>query len=113
MASLRAMHIIDGRPTFSADLIRALVLKSGKAEYFRCTERTQTQATFLTKRKGDPEVSLTYTVAEATAAGLVKKGSGWEKSPADMCVARASAKLARLVYADVVFNLYASEEFEQ
>lgn len=116
MASLRAFHIIDGKPTMSADLIRALVLKSGHAEYFRCLERTATQATFLTKRKGDPEVKLTFTVAEGRAAwpkddaGFQK--SGWGRNPADMCVARASAKLARLVYADVVFNMYAPEEFD-
>lgn len=112
MASLRAFHIIDGKPTMSADLIRALVIKSGHAEYFRCTERTATQATFITKRKGDPEVSLTFTFAEAEKAGLVKKGSGWERNPVDMCVARASAKLCRLVYADVCFNMYAPEEFD-
>lgn len=116
MASLRAFHIIEGKPTMSADLIRALVLKSGHAEYFRCTERTATQATFVTKRKGDPEVSLTFTLAEGRQAWPKDQAafdkSGWGKNPADMCVARASAKLARLVYADIVFNMYTPEEIE-
>lgn len=116
MASLRGFHIIDGKPTLSADLIRALVLRSGKAEYFRCTERTPDRATFITKRKGDPECSLTFTVAEAKIAW--SKGdraweqSGWSRNSADMCVARASAKLARLVYSDIVFNIYSDAEFD-
>jgi 5'-3' exonuclease len=112
MASLRAFHIVEGKHQMHADLIRALVLRSGLVEYFRCTERTPERATFAAKRKGDPELSLTYTVAEAQAAGLVKAKSGWEKNPADMCVARASSKLARLVAPEIVFGIYAPEEFD-
>lgn len=111
-ASLRGFHIIDGKPVLAADLIRALVIRSGQAAYFRCTERTPERATFATKRGDDPELTLTVTMAEAQQAGLVKKGSAWEKNPADMLVARAGSKLARLVYPDVVHGLYAREEME-
>lgn len=110
MASLRAIHVVEGRPTLSADLIRALVIRSGKAKFFRCTERTATHATFQTQRDDDPPMSLTFTIEEATLAGVVKDKSAWVKSPADMLVARASAKLARLVYPDVVHGLYLADE---
>ncbi len=111
--SLRAFDNIDGKPAMKADLIRALVMSSGKAEYFVNTERTAEAATFTTKRKGDPEpVSLRYTMADAEAAGRVKPGSGYKKDPADMLVARSSSKLARLVYADVVHGMIAKEEME-
>jgi len=113
MAAMRAIHIIEGKPTLSADLIRGLILRSGKAKYFRCTERSATSATFVTKRIGDPEMSLTYTIEEATAAGLVKEKSGWVKNPADMLVARAGSKLARLAYPDVVHGIYTREEIEE
>jgi hypothetical protein len=117
MASLRAFHIIEGRPTLAADTIRALVLQSGAAEYFRCTERTNERATFATKRKGEPEFTLSYTVAEARIAfkgdDIAFAKSAWGKYPADMCVARAGAKLARLVYPDVVHGVYSREEFDQ
>jgi len=117
MASLRGFHIIDGRPTLSADLIRALCLKSDACEYFRCTERTNEKATWQTKRKGEEPQALTFTIEDAKLAwgkdDKAWKASGWGKNPADMCVARASAKLARLVYADVVFNLNAPEEIEE
>jgi hypothetical protein len=49
---------------------------------------------------------------DAKLTGNVKPNSGWTKSPNDMLVARASAKLARLVYPDVVHGLYAREEME-
>lgn len=116
MASLRGFHIIEGKPTMAADLIRALVMRSAVCEYFRCTERTAQQATFVTKRKGDPEIALTFTVTEGRAAWPKDDksfaASGWGKNPADMCVARASSKLARLVYPEIVHGFYAPEEMD-
>lgn len=112
IASLRGFHIVEGRHCLAADAIRALIMKSGKAKYFRCTERTNERATFQTQRGDDPPMELTFTMEDAQRAQVVKKGSGWEKHPADMLVARASSKLARLVYPDVVFGLYSPEEFE-
>lgn len=117
MVSLRAFHIIEGKGTLSAEALRARIITSGKAKYFRCTERTATRATFETQRGDDPPVTLTYTIDEARAAW--PKGdsefakSGWGRNPADMCVARASSKLARLVYPDVTLGLIAAEEFDQ
>jgi hypothetical protein len=92
------------------------VLKSGKAKFFRCTERTAERATFETQRGDDPPFSLTFTVDEAKS-GWSKdekawKASGWGRTPADMCVARAGSKLARLVYPDVVAGLYDPSEME-
>lgn len=113
MASLRAFHIVEGRPTLAADAIRAFVLRSGKATYFRCTERTAESATFETQRGDDPPIALSYTMEEARASGRVKDKSGYVKDPADMLVARAGSKLARLVYPDVIHGLYAPEEFDE
>lgn len=116
MAALRSFDIIEGKPEMKADLIRALVLRSGKVEYFRCSERDNDHATFVAKRNGDPEISLTFTIEDARRAWS-KSPEAWEKSgygknPADMMVARAGAKLARLVAPDVVHGLYAAEEIE-
>lgn len=112
IASLRAFHIVDGKHCLAADAIRALVMRSGKAKFFRCTERSTERATFEAQRGEDPPLTLTFTMLEAQTAGVVKKGSGWEKHPADMLVARASSKLARLMFPDVVFGLYSPEELD-
>lgn len=116
MASLRSFHIIDGKPTMAADLIRAIVIKSGAVKFFRCTERTAEKATFQAQRGEDPPISLTYTIEEARKAwskdAKAWDNSAWGKSPSDMLVARAGAKLARLVAPDVVHGIYAPEEFD-
>lgn len=114
MASLRAFHIIDGKPSLSAGAIHSLVLTSGKAKYFRCTERTAERATFETQRGEDPPVALSFTIQEARQAWAKDQKawdwSGWGKSPSDMLVARAITKLARLVYPDVCHGLYDPSE---
>jgi 5'-3' exonuclease len=111
MASLRGFSVVEGRPTLNADLIRSLVLASGKAEYFRITERTADRATWETKRKGDTSpVTLTYTMEEAQIAGLVRPNSAWVKHKADMLAKTGSTKLARLMYPDVCFGLYSAAE---
>lgn len=112
MHALRAFDIIEGKPTLKADALRATVIRSGILHYFRCTERTAERATFKAKRGDDPEITLTYTIAEANAAGLVKPNSGWAKNPADMLVARAGSKLARLIAPDVIHGIYSTEEFD-
>jgi hypothetical protein len=116
MASLRGFHIIQGRPTLSAATIQALILRSGKAKFFRCIERTNERATFETQRGDDPIVTLTYTIEDGQRAWdkdeKAWKASGWQKNPADMCVARAGSKLARLVYPDILSGFYASEEMD-
>lgn len=116
MVSLRAFHIVEGQPRLSAEAIRARVITSGKAKFFRCTERTAQRATYETQRGDDPIRTLTYTIEEARAAWSKDEAkflaSGWGKNPSDMLVARSSSKLAREVYPDVTLGLYAVEEFD-
>ena len=116
-AALRGFHIIESKHSMHADLIRARAQNSPACEYFRCTERTNEAATFVTKRKGDPEpVTLRYTIEDGKLAwskdDKAWKASGWGRNPADMLVARASSKLARLVYPQEVHGFYAPEELE-
>lgn len=117
MVSLRAFHIVEGQPRLSAEAIRARVITSGKAKFFRCTERTAQRATYETQRGDDPVRTLTYTIEEARAAWTKDDAkfaaSGWGKNPSDMLVARSSSKLAREVYPDVTLGLIAAEEIDQ
>lgn len=114
MASLRSVHVIEGRHALAASLMVALVLRSGLAEFFEPIEFTDTYATYETKRKGARNaVKLTHTLEMAVQAGLVKDKSGWAKNPTDMLVARASARLARMVYPDLLAGLYTPEELAE
>lgn len=117
MASLRSVHIIEGKHSLSADLMVALVLKSGLAEYFQMLESTDHECSFETKRKGNPRVKkLCYTIEDAEKAGLLKpprpgKQAGpWHKIPKLMLRARCKSELARLEYPDLLAGLYTPEE---
>jgi len=108
-------NIIDGKPAMSADLIRGLVQRSPLCEYFRIVERTAERATWETKRKGDPEPTrLTYTLEQGRIAWQKDQkawdASAWGKRSVNMVTKCASTELARLVYADIVGNMYTSEE---
>jgi 5'-3' exonuclease len=114
MASLRSIHVVEGRHTLSAALMVALVLKSGLAEYFEPISFTDTEATFETKRKGARNpVRLTHTIDMAKTAQLLKPSSNWEKVPTDMLVARAQSRLARMVYPDLLAGLYTPDELKE
>ena len=112
MQSIRSIHIVDGKPCLSADLIVALVLKSGKCEFFNEIESSDKSATWTTKRVNGAETRATFTIDDAKRAGLNGK-QNWQKYPAVMLSHRAAAMLARKVYPDVMIGLYDPEELEQ
>ena len=111
MAALRSVHLIEGKHSLSADLMVALVLKSGMAEYFQMVESTDAICTFETSRNGAPQPTrLSYTIADAEKAGIARKGGNWQKMPKQMLRARAKSELARLEYPDLLAGLYTPEE---
>ena len=116
MAALRSVHIIEGKHSLSAELMVALVLKSGLAEYFRLVETTDKICTYETLRKGSGKPqSLSYTIEQADQANLLfvrqgKQPGPWHKMPKQMLRARCKSELARLEYPDLLAGLYTPEE---
>ena len=114
MASLRGFHFIKGKPCMSAQLMAALILRSGKAEYWELIESSPKSATYATKRIGGRnEQRKTFTVDDARLAQLVKSDGNWTKYPAAMCEARAGSALARIVYPDLLAGVYLPGEIEE
>lgn len=117
LASLRGIHNIEGRHGLSAQTMVAIVLKSGLAAYFRPVSFDDKQATFETLRKGDGNqpIRLTHTIemAQQAMGGAFKPNSNWAKVPTDMLVARASSRLARIAYPDLLAGLYTPEELRE
>jgi 5'-3' exonuclease len=122
LASLRAFHNIEGKHAISANAMVALILKSGLAELWEPVSFGPEEATFVTKRRGARrEVQLTHTLEMARQAFPKKDAnwevswqkSGWGRNPTDNLVARATARLARMVYADVIHGLYTPEELRE
>lgn len=108
--ALDGFHIIEGKPSASADMIRALAMRHPDCEYFRLVDSSAESATWETKHRRHPEPTrYTYTLAEAKQAGL--NGGNWAKRPRDMVTKTAGSKLARLVYPEATMGLYCPEEF--
>jgi hypothetical protein len=104
--SLRAIHVISGKPVVSADALVAAVRRSGLCASWRVVESTPTSATIETKRLGEEHAeSETFTWADAERAGLTR-GDNYRKWPREMLRHRCAAALARRVYPDAVLGCY-------
>ena len=70
---------------------------------------------------GRQPIRLTHTIEMGIQAWPKTKAdwqekfnaSGWGKNPTDMLVARACARLARMVYPDLLAGLYTPEELSE
>jgi hypothetical protein len=110
MQSLAKISVIEGKPTLSAEAQRALILAAGHE--LRVDEATATRLTLSGRRSGSTEwTSVTWTLDDAKRANIAGK-QNWRLYPRQMLAARATAELARLVFADVIGGLAATEEIE-
>ena len=110
--ALRAFHVIEGKPTLSADgMIAACLLRRDVCEYFRTLESSNERATVETKRAGSPPQKLSFSMDDAKRAGLHGK-QNWTKYPSRMLLSRARAALARDVYPDLLLGLDDPDELD-
>lgn len=111
--AIRSIHVIEGKPTLSADLVVALVKRRREVcEYFIYAESSNTRCVVETKRIGSPKAErFEYTLEDAKGAGLLAKDN-WRKHPADMLAARCSMRAARKVYPDLAMNIYDPDELQ-
>ena len=113
-ASLRAIHVVDGKPALSADAMVAIILSSGAAKpgSFHCVESSESGAIYEAQRLGAPKpLRKSFTIQEAERAQLLGKDN-WKKYPQRMLEARAKAALARDLFPDVLHGIYTPEELE-
>ena len=110
MAALRSIHIIDGKATFSAELMVSLVRKHGHSIQGAISDGKAT----VTGKRGDngDEMTSEWTLEMAQRAGLVNKDN-WKKYPEAMLWARAVSQLCRMLFADVFAgSTYTEDEVE-
>lgn len=109
MAAIQGIHVVEGKPTASAQLIGALVRNAGHR--LRVTGDDK-QATASIWRADDPEFEFraAWTIQRAAAAGLTNKGV-WKNYPAAMLKARAITEVARDACPEVLAGVaYTAEE---
>lgn len=108
--SLRAFHVIEGRPSLSADgMVAACLMRRDVCEFFRTIESTNERATVETKRAGQEPQRYSFSIADAQRAELAGRAN-WKRYPSRMLLARARAALARDVYPDLLLGLYDPDE---
>jgi hypothetical protein len=110
MSALRSIHIIDGKATFSAELMVQLVRRAGHSITGEVTDGSAS-VTGTRADNGDT-MTATWTLQMAERAGLLGK-SNWKKYPEAMLWARAASQLCRMLFADCFAGAtYTPEELE-
>lgn len=109
MQALSHINVIKGKPTLSAELMRALVQRAGHK--FRVVSTSETECTVEGVRSDDPDnpTRVTWDLDRAKKAGLTD--GPWKTYTAAMLLARATSELCRAIFADVLMGCsYTPEE---
>lgn len=109
MTAINMTHVVQGKPTASAQLVGALVRRAGHTLRVRGDATT---ATCKIIRKDDPEFTfeVTWTMDRAKTAGVLSN-SVWKSYPQAMLKARAITECARDACPEVLAGIsYTAEE---
>ena len=107
LTSLANIHVIKGKPSLAAVLMRALIQAQG--HQWRDIEVTDTRAVIEARRRNEPEWTRVSFTADQAKTAKINLGD----YPQDKLYARATSRLARRKFADVIAGMpYSSEELE-
>lgn len=111
MQSIRNVHIVDGKPTLSAETMLALAYQ--RVPGLTCEVKSGPDGAVVTGQRNSTSkpVTIAFTFKEAAAAGLMTKDN-WRKYPSAMCRARAISAWCRVVAPDAILGCYTPEEVE-
>jgi hypothetical protein len=105
--ALQLIHVVQGRPTLSAEGHRALFLSSGhRLDIVDWTDKLCSVR--ATRGDGRGMVEVTFTLKQATDAGLLKNPS-WRAWPQQMLLARATSMAIKAIAPDVSLGLDAQD----
>jgi len=103
---------IQGKFEISARLMNQLIRKNGHELKVKIIN--DNLCTIWGKRRDTgEEMEITYHMEEARAAGLIKPGSAWTKTPQDMLFARCISRMARRLTPDCIGGCYVEGELQE
>lgn len=106
MLSFRAIAIIKGKPTLSAQLMGALIRREGHS--YKIIESTNLRCVIEFRRRSGEFYSHVFDLEDAKRAGLT--GDNWTKYPKAMLFSRCMSAGARAFMPDVIAGMYTTEE---
>ncbi|NMF98425.1 recombinase RecT [Aromatoleum toluolicum] len=109
MQAMQSIAVINGRPSLWGDAMLGLVKSHPAFEWIK-EECDGNVATCTLKRRGEPEVSQTFTMEDAKRAGLTGKQGPWTQYPKRMLQMRARGFALRDAFPDALRGLISSEE---
>jgi hypothetical protein len=112
-AASRGIYVVNNRPALEGQLALGLIRSAGVTEYMQVGTGTVKGVTDYGyckfKRKGEPEETVRFTVAEAKKAGLWGKSGPWSKYPDDMLTWKAVSRASKRYFSDVTLGLELNE----
>jgi hypothetical protein len=114
IVSMQGIHIIEGKPALSSNLMATLIKRSGKYDYrVKSWTHTECVLTFRERVNGAWEDlgESSFTMEDAKVAGVIRPGGSWAKFPKAMMFARALSQGLRVYCPDVsAAPVYSPEE---
>ena len=114
MQSFRVIHIIEGKPTLSAQFMAALVNRhcAKHGGYLRQAELSEERCVIEYKRGEWPAPqTFSFSMEDAKRAGLATRGT-WQKHPREMMYNRAVSNACRMGWPELVAGVYDPDELD-
>ena len=109
MQSLNSIHVIEGKPSMSPELMRALVARAGHRLDVKLASNDKV-ILWGKRADNDSEATVEWSMKDAQQAGLAGRGA-WKTYPRAMLLARATSEICRMIFSDCIMGLsYTPEE---
>lgn len=112
MAAVRGVHVIEKKPSLSAELMQAVIERDHGDDALRVVESTDKQCVIRYRKRGwsaGDYQTTEFSIEDAKAAGLLGKDN-WRKYPKAMLRSRAIAQAAHEAFASSLLGMYTPDE---
>ena len=109
LQAMQSVAVVNGMPGLYGDGLLAVCKSSPEWEWMQESIEGEV-ATCTAKRRGEPEVTATFSVADAKRAQLWGKQGPWTQYPQRMLAMRARSFCLRNLYADILRGMRSAEE---
>jgi len=111
LQAMQSVAVVNGMPGLYGDGLLAVCRSCSDWEWMQEVVDGET-AICTAKRRNEPEVTATFSVADAKRAQLWGKQGPWTQYPMRMLAMRARAFALRNLYADVLRGMGSAEELQ-